>query len=297
MSRATADRALDVVRAGGATIQDAGRPGLLHLGIPPSGAADRRAHDLANRLVGNEPSAAGLELTLGGLVVRFWDHGYVALTGAPAPVALGGRAAAFNTPTAVRPGDLLEVGSPHRGVRSYLAVRGGIDVPAALGSRATDTFTGLGPPPVRDGDRLGLGEPTLPMPGVEVAPVPEPEEAPTVRVVLGPRADWLDDDSRAALTSTSFSVTPDCSRVGVRLRGDRPLRRTRQTELQSEPMLGGALQLPPSGGLILLLADHPTVGGYPVVAVLADDELSRAAQWRPGQRVRFAATEPSWSHL
>ncbi|MDL4815847.1 5-oxoprolinase subunit C family protein [Actinomadura opuntiae] len=279
---------IEVVRPGPlATVQDLGRPGLAHLGVPHSGAADERALRLANRLVGNPESAACVEFTFGGGSLRFHKGAWVAVTGAPVPVRIDGRAYGANAPCHVRRGGVVELGTPASGLRSYLAVRGGITVDRVLGSRSTDLLSGLGPAPLASGDRLPTGPVTgLDAITVDVAPAPSLPETPVLRVLPGPRSDWFTEDAMAALTSTPYEVSPDGNRVGVRLDGP-PLTRSRDGELGSEGMVTGSIQVPPSGLPIVFLADHPTTGGYPVIAVLASASVPDAAQLRPGQRVRF----------
>ncbi|MFG2088332.1 MULTISPECIES: biotin-dependent carboxyltransferase family protein [unclassified Spirillospora] len=279
---------IEVVRPGPlATVQDLGRPGRAHLGVPCSGAADERAFRLANRLVGNPEGAAALELTFGGAALRFHRHAWVAVTGAPAPLRIGGRACGTHAPVHVAAGALVEVGTPSSGLRSYVAVRGGVAVDETLGSRSTDLLSGLGPAPLSSGDRLPLGSATgLAEIAVDVAPVPPMQETPVLRILPGPREDWFTEDAMATLMSTPYEVSPDCNRVGVRLDGPRIVR-ARAGEIGSEGMVTGALQVPPSGMPIIFLADHPTTGGYPVVAVLASAAVADAAQLRPGQRVLF----------
>ena len=279
---------IEVVRAGPlTTVQDLGRPGLAHLGVGRSGAADRPSLRLANRLVGNPESAAALETTFGGLALRFERATTVALAGAPAPLCVDGRGRDTHAPVAVGPGQLLEVGMPRSGVRSYLAVRGGVDVEPVLGARATDVLAHLGPEQLGAGDRLPVGGATGRVPGVDVAPVRPIAAEPVLRVVPGPRADWFSDDALDALVTTGFEVTSQSDRVGVRLAGP-ALVRSRHDELPSEGVVEGALQVPADGQPVLFLADHPVTGGYPVVAVVHPDDIAVAAQLRPGQQVRFA---------
>ena len=268
------------------TVQDRGRPGWASIGVTRSGAADRRAADLANRLVGNDPAAAVLEVTAGGLQVRAGRALLVAVTGAPAPVTVDGRAAPFDAPLTLRPGQVLGLGIPPVGLRSYLAVRGGIDVPPVLGSRATDTLSGLGPEPVRSGDVLPVGGLAAEEPVVDVAPVRAPSTRPVLRVLPGPRRDWLAAEAWTALTAQDWTVSPDSDRVGLRLAGPR-LDRARTDELPSEGLVPGAVQVPPDGAPVLFLADHPVTGGYPVLAVVTTDDLPAVAQLRPGDGVRF----------
>jgi biotin-dependent carboxylase-like uncharacterized protein len=282
-------RALEVLATGPlATVQDLGRPGWAALGVGRSGAADRAALRLANRLVGNPEGAAAVEVTLGGLVVRATTDLVVAVTGAASPLRVAGRSRSTHVAVLLPGGARAELGTPDAGVRSYLAVRGGLTVTPVLGSRSTDVLSGLGPPSLRPGDRLPVGPPPdAPVPVVDVAAVTAPAgDDLRVRAVPGPRADWFSPGAARVLTTTRWVASPDCDRVGVRLDGAR-LERTRPGELPSEGMVAGALQVPPSGQPVLLLVDGPTTGGYPVVAVLLAADVDRAAQLRPGQGLRI----------
>jgi biotin-dependent carboxylase-like uncharacterized protein len=271
-----------------ATVQDRGRPGYAGIGVPRSGAADAPAAGLANRLVGNDDGAATVEVTAGGLRVRAERTVLVALTGAPAPVTVNGRAAPFGAPLTLVPGADLAVGMPPVGLRTYLAVRGGVDVPPVLGSRSTDTLSGLGPPPLKAGDRLPVGTLRGEEPFVDVAPVRAPSSAPVLRVLPGPRRHWLDPSAWTALTTQQWTVTADSNRVGLRLAGP-ALVRARDDELPSEGLVPGAVQVPPDGAPVLFLADHPVTGGYPVLAVVTTADLPAAAQLRPGDTLTFRA--------
>jgi biotin-dependent carboxylase-like uncharacterized protein len=267
------------------TVQDAGRLGQAALGVGRSGACDRAAHRLANRLLGNPSGAAALEVTLGGLALRAHDDLVVVTTGArcagPFP---------HNAPTRLPAGAELRLGAPASGLRTYVGIRGGIDVAPVMGSRSTDVLAGLGPPVVSVGDVLPVGRPVGPMPGVDVAPVAEPPAGEvTVRVLPGPRRDWFSAGAWETLTDQAYTVTSDSNRVGLRLDGS-PLERTLSGELPSEGMVRGALQVPPSGTPVLFLADHPVTGGYPVVAYVVDDDVDRCAQLCPGQTLRFRGT-------
>ena len=264
------------------TVQDAGRPGQGALGIGRSGACDRAAARLANRLVGNAPGAAVLETTLGGLVLRAEADLVVTTTGARGPAS-----PAHNAPARLAAGTELRLGTPATGLRTYVAVRGGVAVEPVLGSRSTDLLSGLGPPPLSVGDELPVGDATGPMPGVDLAPVADPPGGDvTVRVLPGPRADWFPPEAAAALTGTAWTVTGESNRIGLRLAGE-PLQRSRTGELASEGMVRGALQVPPSGQPVLFLADAPVTGGYPVIGYVADDDVDRCGQLRPGQVLRL----------
>ena len=281
-------RALEVLATGPlATVQDQGRPGLADLGVGASGAADRAALALANRLVGNLDSAAGVEVTFGGLAVRAGADLLVAVTGAPGPVRVAGRLEPVNALVRVPAGAVLELGAPTSGVRGYLAVRGGVAVAPVLGSRATDVLSGTGPAPLRPGDLLPVGLPVAPLPAVDFAPVaPPPAGDLRLRVTLGPRDDWFTRAAVRRLLAEPYLVTSDSDRVGMRLTGP-PLDRARPAELPSEGVVRGAVQVPPTGQPVVFLADHPLTGGYPVIAVLAERDADRAAQARPGQRLFF----------
>jgi biotin-dependent carboxylase-like uncharacterized protein len=263
-----------------ATVQDLGRPGYQHLGVPRSGAADQRAHRLANRLVGNAETAATIEFTLGGLQLRLPNPATLALTGAYCP---GGPdwQVALTVPAGFR----LTLASPPTGLRSYLAVRGGIAAEPVLGSRATDLLSGLGPPVLRAGTTLPIGTEIAGEPSGERAP--EPANGGPIAVLPGPRADWFSDPYR--LFDQAWTVTPESNRIGVRLAGN-PLHRSRAGELPSEATLPGAIQVPPSGLPIVLFRDAPVTGGYPVIGVLPVQELDRLAQLRPGDRLRLLRT-------
>nr|MDT0663401.1 biotin-dependent carboxyltransferase family protein [Micromonospora sp. DSM 115978] len=280
---------IQVVRAGPlTTVQDLGRPGWAHLGVPRSGALDGPALALANRLVGNPPTAAALEITLTGCTLRLPDGGTIAVTGARSRLRVDGEPAALDTPTPVPPGALVEIGPAKTGVRGYLAVAGGIDVPPVLGSRSTDTLSGLGPAPLRNGDELLLGAPVTdhcaPEPPESRDDLPSAGGELVLTVRLGPRDDWFTPEAIEALLHTAYTVSPMSNRVGARLAGA-ALPRAVAGELPSEGVVLGAVQVPADGQPLIFLADHPTTGGYPVIAVV--DDVTPLAQARPGTTLRF----------
>ncbi|GHD97144.1 biotin-dependent carboxyltransferase family protein [Streptomyces naganishii] len=283
------DRALAVVRAGAlTTVQDLGRPGHAHLGVPRSGALDAPAAALVNRLVGNPVTAAVLETTLNGCALRPRSAVTVAVGGAPCAVSVDGRPAAWGAAVRVPAGALLEVGAAVAGVRSYVAVAGGITVEPVLGSRSTDLLSGLGPAPLAGGTVLPLGRPYGPHARVDVAPQPRPPAELVLRVTPGPRADWFTPRALTVFTSRPYRVSPAGNRIGLRTEGP-ALERARTGELPSEGMVLGAVQVPPDGRPVVFLADHPTTGGYPVIAVVRHRDLPAAAQAAPGTPVRFLA--------
>lgn len=276
-----ADARLVEVLDGGAltTVQDLGRPGWAHLGVPRSGALDEPALRLANRLVGNPESAAGLETTLTGVTLRVRQATVMAVTGARCDVRVEDRAGVWGTALTVPAGARVRIGHAVEGLRSYVALAGGIDVEPVLGSRATDLLSGLGPAPLAAGQRLSLGTPGRVPHGHQAVPWPLHGR---MRVRLGPRADWF--STPEALDGASYEVGRDSNRIGLRLAGP-VIERARAGELPSEGMVLGAVQVPPSGQPVVFLHDHPTTGGYPVVAVVVGDDLPVAAQARPGDRL------------
>ncbi|GGO69423.1 biotin-dependent carboxyltransferase family protein [Nocardioides deserti] len=281
---------LQVLAAGHlTTVQDRGRPGWASLGVPRAGALDAPAADLANRLVGNPADAAVLEVSLGGLAVRTDRDCWVAVTGAEGPVTVDDLPRGHARPERLRAGALLEVGTPWRGVRSYVAVAGGIAVEPVLGSRSTDTLAWVGPPRVQAGAVLPVGEPAGPPAPLDT---PRPGRPRTLRLHPGPRADWFAGDPIAAMCHAAYTVEEASNRVGLRLAGP-PLERVRTGELASEGMVLGAVQVPPSGQPVVFLADHPVTGGYPVVAVVDPADLWICAQLRPGDEVRFSPARPA----
>lgn len=282
------------------TVQDLGRPGLARLGVGRSGAADRSALIAANRLVGNADGAAALEVTLGGLRVTALVDCVVAVAGAAVPTTVrsadGSRSDRSGPVLKLVVGDQLRLGRPRDGLRSYLAVRGGLDMPAVLGSRATDTLSGLGPAPVQAGDELPvgtlIGAGSRSAPPAPARPVRAPDAAPPVLdLILGPHDDWFTDAAVDALLTSVWQVGRDTDRVGLHLDGP-ALGRRITAELPSAGMVPGAIQVPLSGRPVMFMADHPVTGGYPVIAVLSTTAVDRAAQLRPGRPVRFRRISP-----
>ena len=277
--------ALEVLATGPlALIQDLGRPGLAALGVSRSGAADRGSFRLGARLLAQDYTAAGIEVTFGGLAVRAHGDVMLVLTGAPDPATVNGIDVAHLASFVLKDGRTLRLAIPPVGLRTYLSVRGGVAVPAVLGSRATDVLSGLGPAPLKVGDVLPVGPPPSTFPNVDMAPAKPLTKGPVaLRALLGPRADWLADPR--LLAATPWTVSSRSDRVGIRLEGQALHRhdsRLRQ-ELPSEGVVRGSIQVPPGGEPVLLLADHPVTGGYPVVAVVIDADIDVAAQAVPGQ--------------
>lgn len=263
-----------IVRALGALtlVQDDGRPGYAHLGVPTSGAFDRRAWHLGNRLVGNPQTAACLESLGGGLALEATAHRTVAVTGADGLVLVDGRQHATHQPLHLKPGATLTLGAPRAGLRYYVCVAGGLQLPATLGSQSTDTLGMLGPV-LAPGERLPIG-PARGRPVVDHTP---PRAAAYVFDVLpGPDLDLQ------PLLNQPWDLDPQSNRIGVRLAG--AALHAPRTSLPSKPMVLGAVQLPPNGQPIILGPDHPTTGGYPVIAVVTTRSMDDVAQWSGGTR-------------
>lgn len=270
-----------IVRALGpqTLVQDAGRHGYAHLGVPTAGAFDRRAWHLGNRLVGNPEKAAALETLGGGLVLEARAHRTVAITGADGPVIIDGREHATHQPLHLGPGATLTLSPPRSGLRYYVAIAGGLALPQTLGSQSTDTLGQLGPV-VCAGAVLPIDPPHGP-PVVDHTPA-RPRST-TFDITPGPDLD------PAPLLSREWDLDPQSNRIGVRLTGF-PIS-TSMTSLPSKPMVLGAVQLPPNGLPIILGPDHPTTGGYPVIAVVTRASMDDLAQWTGGT-CRFRLKRP-----
>jgi len=285
------------------TVQDRGRLGVAHVGVPPAGPADPQSHAVANAAVGNLPGAATLEITMSGPTLRFDSASFVAVVG-DCPTWIDGREMPPAAVQLVCAGQSLRVGPMRSGVHAYVGIAGGVEVPRRLGSRSSDIVTGIPPGPLRAGDELAVGEPgrargrwALPTGG----------DPGVLRLELGP--DGLDDGALGRLLGSEWTVHPESNRVGTRLSPagsdtagsdtvasadlesadleSEGAARVRGGSGPSRPTVTGAVQLPPDGSPVLLGPDHGTVGGYPVVGVLTPASLSRAGQLRPGDRVRF----------
>ena len=269
----SAEPALRIVQVGFATtVQDLGRPGLGHLGVPAGGAVDRRTHDLMNRLVGNPPEAATIE-TMGALILE-----------AVRPVVIASSTDASRQTLAA--GTRIRIDAPPGSVWAYLAVRGGIDVGHVLGSRSQDTLGGVGPEALATGSLVPVG----PDPGTALTADHAPPRVGAetrVRIWDGPQHDWFVGGTQT-LHGRPWLVTNELSRVGVRLEAGEFDRSTRaQSQMPSMGLTTGAVQITPSGEPIVMLANHPTTGGYPVIAVVEPDDLPDLVQCLPGSSVRF----------
>jgi biotin-dependent carboxylase-like uncharacterized protein len=296
MTHGAMTRELHVLATGAlTTVQDRGRPGRSAWGVGRSGAADRGCADLANRLVANPADAAMFEVTLGGLSVRAGSALTIALTGAPGPADVDGVPVPFGAPVPLAAGAVLGVGTPSVGLRTYVAVRGGLDVRPVLGSRSRDVLGRIGPPPLQPGDVVPVAPEPATWPQVDVVASPSsssirPGGALGGETVLGwiagPHLSALDGPAQQELVGQQWTVSSEIDRTAVRLTGPTLLRRD-AGEWPPEGLVRGAIQLPSSGQPVLMLADHPVTGGYPAIGALDDRSCDRAAQLRPGDLVRL----------
>ena len=289
------------------TVQDMGRMGQQRRAIPVSGAMDRTAFLVGNLLVGNDDNDASLEVSLIGPSITFGRACVAALSGADLEATIDGMPIPVWHPVWIPAASTLRFGRPRLGCRAYLAIGGGVDVPSLFGSRSTYLRGGFGGHEgraLRPGDMLALGAPspascrvgravaggsdglTIARWSIGMSLRPRYGSEPTVRVVAGAHADLLDAPSRAALSASAFRVSSSSDRMGYRLEGV-TLRLARDTELMSEGVAFGTIQLPPGGDPIILMADRQTSGGYPRIGEVASVDLPLLAQLKPGDGVRF----------
>jgi len=281
------------------TVQDLGRFGHLRSGIPPSGPVDRRAFVLANRLVGNPDGAVGLECAYTGPRFEVDGPSAVAVTGAEVSVTVNGQPAPRSTTILLAGGDVVKVGSARIGVRAYVALSGGLDVPPALGSRATylrGRLGGLGGRALQAGDRLRTSAAALPpVRSLRPEAVPDLAQEPVIRVVLGPQADRFTEEGIATFLAGPYEMLPQSDRMGARLRGPR-IAHTRGHDIISDGTALGSIQVPGDGQPIVLLVDHQSTGGYTKIATVCSFDVGRVAQVRPGQRLTFRAVSVEEAH-
>ena len=256
--------------------------------MPRAGAADLNSYRLGARLVGNRPGSAAIEYLLGDLEVQVDSPTTLAVTGASGVVRIDGRAVARNVAHYVPAGALISISPAEYGMRGYLSGRGGIDVPPVLGSRSLDTLAGLGPAPLRRGDRVLIGSAVEGCPSYADAVADDIRDgAVEVGYLPGPREDCFTTGAVELLRTATWRVSADVDRVGARLTGPR-LEHAGEVQIPSEAMHLGSIQVPPSGQPIVFLANYPSTGGYPVIGVVAARDIPKLAQARPGSTVRFS---------
>lgn len=268
-------------------VMDLGRPGFRTQGVPEGGAADAFSLIHANRLVGNPDDAAGLEMTMRGPVLDFPEGAVLAVAGADMPARLDDEPVCVGRQYVAKPGARLEFGMAKSGLRGYLAVRGGIDVPLVLDSRSTFLPGGWGGwqgRPLRAGDRLPVGKAAD---GASWLRMTEPWLSPgaELRVLPGPQVSGFSDAALVGFLHHIYKVEPESSRVGIRLKG--PALTYRNGDIASQAVVPGAIQITPSGQPIMLGWDGPVTGGYPVIAGVIAADLPRLAQLKPGEGLSF----------
>ncbi|PTM57526.1 biotin-dependent carboxyltransferase family protein [Desmospora activa] len=287
------------------TVQDEGRIGYYNIGMPPAGAVDQFAYAVGNMLVGNEAGAASLEMTYMGPELQFQQDGVITLTGGYIPPKINGVEVPMWKAISVSSGDVLSFGIVKHGARSYLAVAGGISVPPLMGSRSTYTLCGIGGydgRPLKAGDVLTIGrmraravKAGTKVPDKWIPSITKPHE---IRIVMGLCSYRLTDESKALFLQTEWTVTPEANRVGYRLKGERLgfVPRDQPFGAGSNPSnvvdLGypiGSIQIPDGVEPIALLNDAVTGGGYATIATIISPDLSRFAQVKTGEKVRFVS--------
>ena len=287
---------LTIIRSGMlTTVQDLGRWGYQNLGVPVGGPMDVYSHRLANLMVGNGPSAAALEVTLVGPELQADANVVCAITGARFELFVNDAPVPAAGVMRIPPGGRLRFGSRLAGARATLAVRGGFDVPAVFGSRATHLVSRMGPfdgRPVATGSVLPIGGAGMRDLGPAGPPLPLPEGGARLRVVMGPHDDMFTTGARETLVKTRYVITAQSNRMGYRLEGA-ALSHAASADILSDATPIGSLQVPASGQPILLMADRQTTGGYPKIATVIAADLPVAGQLAPGDWVEFSPVSRS----
>lgn len=277
------------------TVQDGGRYGYQEAGVQVSGAMDQMSFRNANYLVGNEETEAVLEVTLFGGTLEFTEDTITAITGADMEPVVDGDPVEMNCPLLIRKGQTLTLGMTRQGCRTYLAFAGGIDVPLVMGSRSTNlkcAFGGYGGRTLKAGDVLELGKPKLSFDRVKKRRTKglETEKIIEVRAVPGPQQEYFTEAGEKAFYSGTYTITDQSDRMGYRLKGP-SVESKNGTDIISDAIPLGAVQIPPSGQPIVLLADRQTTGGYAKIAVVCSFDIPKLVQGRPGDKVRFLKTD------
>lgn len=271
------------------TVQDSGRFGALGKGFSPGGAMDMDAMTVANLLVGNAPGVGVLEMTMLGITARFDCETVIALTGADMSTRLNDRPIARYASVAVHPGDVLTMGAASRGMRAYLAVTGGFDLPLVMGSVSTNLKCALGGfqgRKLKTGDELPLNQSGAPFLPRQVSPPEDYPDCISLRVLLGPQDDAFTQKGIDTFLGCEYTVTDKADRMGIRLSGE-IIESKNGVDILSDGIAAGSVQIPASGTPIIMMADRQTTGGYAKIATVISADLSRAAQARPGTRIRF----------
>lgn len=271
------------------TVQDSGRFGALGKGFSPGGAMDMDAMTVANLLVGNAPGVGVLEMTMLGITARFDCETVIALTGADMSTRLNDEPIARYASVAVHPGDVLTMGAASRGMRAYLAVTGGFDLPLVMGSVSTNLKCALGGfqgRKLKTGDELPLNQSGAPFLPRQVSPPEDYPDCISLRVLLGPQDDAFTQKGIDTFLGCEYTVTDKADRMGIRLSGE-IIESKNGVDILSDGIAAGSVQIPASGTPIIMMADRQTTGGYAKIATVISADLSQAAQARPGTRIRF----------
>lgn len=271
------------------TVQDSGRFGALGKGFSPGGAMDMDAMTVANLLVGNAPGVGVLEMTMLGITARFDCETVIALTGADMSTRLNDEPIARYASIAVHPGDILSMKAAKNGVRAYLSVAGGFDLPLVMGSVSTNlkcTLGGFQGRKLKTGDELPLNQSGAPFLPRQVSPPEDYPDCISLRVLLGPQDDAFTQKGIDTFLGCEYTVTDKADRMGIRLSGE-IIESKNGVDILSDGIAAGSVQIPASGTPIIMMADRQTTGGYAKIATVISADLSRAAQARPGTRIRF----------
>jgi len=274
------------------SIQDRGRYGYRQYGVPISGAMDGYALRVANILVGNPEEAAGVEVTFYGLKIRSTKDIWIAITGGNLSPQVNGESVPMWSSVRLKKDNVLAFTRLKSGLRAYIAVQGGMDIPPLMNSRSTmikAAFGGTGGP-LKSGDRLRIGENfLLEKTGVKTVPekyVPEYKTQNELRVVLGPQFDYFAEETLGLFFDSEYAISPESDRQGYRLKGPE-LKHIGSFNLITEAVWPGAVQVPGDGLPIILLADAQTTGGYPKIASVISVDLDRIGQAKPSDKIRF----------
>lgn len=271
------------------TVQDSGRFGALGKGFSPGGAMDMDAMTVANLLVGNAPGVGVLEMTMLGITARFDCETVIALTGADMSTRLNDEPIARYASIAVHPGNILSMKAAKNGVRAYLSVAGGFDLPLVMGSVSTNLKCALGGfqgRKLKTGDELPLNQSGAPFLPRQVSPPEDYPDCISLRVLLGPQDDAFTQKGIDTFLGCEYTVTDKADRMGIRLSGE-IIESKNGVDILSDGIAAGSVQIPASGTPIIMMADRQTTGGYAKIATVISADLSRAAQARPGTRIRF----------
>ncbi|MFV1883743.1 MAG: biotin-dependent carboxyltransferase family protein [Balneola sp.] len=272
------------------TVQDYGRPGFRKYGVPVSGVMDMKSFDLANKLVGNQKGGPLLECTLRGGKYRFENRSLIAITGALMNAKINGGEVSQNCSLVVKPGDELELGFASRGCRTYLALKGNLVLPKIMDSFSTYTlgkFGGVQGRILKTGDELEWDQPKEKLNPREASKeeIPYFSSKVTVRIIKGPEWEWLSGAVQQEFLDVKYQVSSQSNRMGIRLEGNSI--ESPESQMISSPVIPGIIQLPPNGNPIILMQDGQTIGGYPRIAKVLDEDLWRLGQVKAGDTLSF----------